>query len=225
MDKTNYYSRRNSNGQRRAPREDNRRFAGDYYYNEQAWPVRDEEWYRHTYGLPATGRRMGGQRRHDIAEWGNPSFTQNTTHRELDRINDRQDRNEQRRTETQVGEEHNYNRYGMGDQRGTWNRRGDESYDWGERSGNYNRPGLHRGKGPKGFSRSDESIREDINCRLTDDAHVDASNIEVAVENGEVTLTGTVPDRFEKRRAEDISDLAAGVKNVENRLRVAKTPV
>jgi hypothetical protein len=207
------------NNSRRSPK--NRRYASDYYYNEQAWPVRDEEWYRHTYGLPATGRRMGGQRRHDIAEWSNPSFTQNQSNREYHRINENHDDFEiERRDNSPVGDEHDYNRFGMGSQRGTWNRRGDESYSWGERNDRYERPGRHQGKGPKGFTRSDERIREDINCRLTDDAHVDASNIEVSVEGGEVILTGTVPDRFEKRRAEDISEFVSGVKNVENRIRV-----
>lgn len=137
-------------------------------------------------------------------------------------MNDGYDRNEIRRSELPVDIEYDYNRFGMGSQRGTWNRRGDESYGWGENSRRFERPGPHRGKGPKGFIRSDERIREDINSRLTDDAHVDASNIEVSVENGDVMLTGTVPDRFEKRRAEDISDLVSGVRNVENRLRVKK---
>lgn len=216
MDNTKYNSRRS--------RSRDRRYASDYYYNESAWPVRDEEWYRHTYGLPATGRRMGGQRRHDIAEWSNPSFTQNSTsNREYRRINaNRDDFEIQRRDNSPMGDERDYNRFGMGSQRGTWNRRGDESYGWGENGGRYEREGLHRGKGPKGFVRSDERIREDINCRLTDDAHVDASNIDVSVEGGEVILTGTVPDRFEKRRAEDISEFVSGVKNVENRLRVKR---
>ena len=32
------------------------------------------------------------------------------------------------------------------------------------------RRGEHQGRGPKGYQRSDERIREDINERLTDDA-------------------------------------------------------
>jgi hypothetical protein len=201
-------------------RNPNRRYASDYYYNsdQPRWTERDEAWYRHTYGLPASGRM--GQRRHDVAEWGNPSFTQNTTNRERQRFNDyRDDREIQRRDDLQYENEYEYKRSLFDDRRGTWNRRGDESYNWGEYS-RYEQPGLHRGKGPKGFARSDERLREDINCRLTDDAYVDASAIDVNVENGDVTLTGTVSDRFEKRRAEDIAELVSGVKNVENRIRV-----
>jgi osmotically-inducible protein OsmY len=83
--------------------------------------------------------------------------------------------------------------------------------------------GQHKGKGPKGYSRSDDRIKEDINDRLSDDVFVDASEIEVTVAQGEVTLTGTVGTRSEKRRAEDLAEEVSGVKNVENRLRLAST--
>jgi hypothetical protein len=81
----------------------------------------------------------------------------------------------------------------------------------------------HRGRGPKGYRRSDERIREDVNDRLTDDYYIDASDVEVMVENGEVTLTGSVRVRTDKRRAEDIAESVSGVRNVENRLRVKET--
>jgi len=80
--------------------------------------------------------------------------------------------------------------------------------------------GPHRGRGPKGYQRSDERIREDVNDRLTDDPHVDASDIEVAVQNREVTLSGTVHSRFERRHAEDIAESVTGVVHVQNNLRV-----
>jgi osmotically-inducible protein OsmY len=83
--------------------------------------------------------------------------------------------------------------------------------------------GQHKGKGPKGYTRSDDRIKEDINDRLSDDVFVDASSIDVTVEKGEVTLTGTVSTRSEKRRSEDIAEQVSGVKNVENRLRLAST--
>lgn len=93
--------------------------------------------------------------------------------------------------------------------------------NYGQRNlmGNENM-GQHRGKGPKGYKRSDERIKEDINDRLSDDAHLDASGIEVNVNNGEVSLSGTVSDRNSKRRAEDIVDAISGVQNVENKLRL-----
>jgi len=51
---------------------------------------------------------------------------------------------------------------------------------------------------------------------------VDASNIEVTVSNGEVTLTGTVDSRAAKRRAEDRAESVSGVCNVQNNLRIER---
>lgn len=113
------------------------------------------------------------------------------------------------------------------DERGLWDRATDEVSSWfgdeeatQRRRMDQYRGGYHRGKGPKGYRRSDERIREDVNDRLTEDGYLDASEVEVAVNNGEVTLTGIVVSRHDKRRAEDIAESASGVNNVENRLRV-----
>ncbi len=78
-----------------------------------------------------------------------------------------------------------------------------------------------RGKGPKGYKRSDDRIREDVSDHLTQDHFVDASHIEIAVTDCECTLTGTVSTRDEKRRAEDIAERVMGVKHVQYNLRVA----
>jgi hypothetical protein len=78
------------------------------------------------------------------------------------------------------------------------------------------------GKGPKGYTRSDERIREDVCDRLSDDDEVDASDIAVTVKDGEVTLDGTVPDRRSKHRAEDLAEAVSGVKDVHNSLRPQK---
>jgi osmotically-inducible protein OsmY len=80
---------------------------------------------------------------------------------------------------------------------------------------------AHRGRGPKGYTRSDDRIREDVCDRLTDDPHVDASEIDVRVANGEVTLSGTVTDRTAKRHAEDLAERIGGVRHVQNNLRVS----
>ncbi|KAA2237004.1 BON domain-containing protein [Salinarimonas soli] len=77
-----------------------------------------------------------------------------------------------------------------------------------------------RGRGPKGYQRSDERIREDVSERLTEDPHVDASDIEVSVQSREITLSGHVASRPEKRRAEDIAEAVSGVAHVQNNLRV-----
>ncbi|HYZ86711.1 MAG TPA: BON domain-containing protein [Bryobacteraceae bacterium] len=79
-----------------------------------------------------------------------------------------------------------------------------------------------RGRGPKGYQRSDDRIRDEVCECLTLDPDVDASDIEVLVVNGEVTLTGTVEDREQKRAAEEAADRVSGVRDVNNRLRFSK---
>ncbi len=78
----------------------------------------------------------------------------------------------------------------------------------------------HRGKGPKGYKRSDERINEDAHERLTDDAWLDASDINVAVSGGEVTLSGKVETSQAKHRAERIVEHINGVTHVQNNLRI-----
>lgn len=80
--------------------------------------------------------------------------------------------------------------------------------------------GEHRGRGPKGYRRSDARIAEDLNDRLTDDPYVDASEIDVKVKDAEVTLEGFVSRREDKRRAEDLAETILGVGHVQNNLRV-----
>lgn len=80
--------------------------------------------------------------------------------------------------------------------------------------------GSYAGRGPKGYQRSDERIREDICEGLMADPEIDASTMTVEVKDGEVTLEGTVEDRATKRAAEDLADDVLGVKQVHNRLRV-----
>jgi osmotically-inducible protein OsmY len=80
--------------------------------------------------------------------------------------------------------------------------------------------GAFSGKGPKNYVRSDERIHEDVCEHLTHHPYVDASDIEVTVRDGEVTLSGTVDARMVKRAAEDVCEHVRGVKDVHNYLRV-----
>ena len=132
------------------------------------------------------------------------------------------------------GADQGYGREGRrgGDDRGFLERAGDEIASWfgddeaarrraqdaGQEGSGYG----HRGRGPRNYRRSDERIREDVSDRLMDDPHVDASDVEVGVANGEVVLTGTVDSRFAKRHAEDLAESVAGVTHVQNNLRVAQ---
>ncbi|HET8936401.1 MAG TPA: BON domain-containing protein [Polyangiales bacterium] len=77
-------------------------------------------------------------------------------------------------------------------------------------------------RGPKGYKRSDERIREDISDRLGEHQELDCSDVEVNVINGEVTLTGTVATRREKFLIEEITDDVSGVNDVQNHVRVRR---
>ena len=80
---------------------------------------------------------------------------------------------------------------------------------------------TYRGRGPANYRRSDERLRDDVCERLTDAADVDATDIDVEVEEGVVLLSGRIDSRRAKRRAEDIAADANGVDDVINRLTVA----
>ena len=78
-----------------------------------------------------------------------------------------------------------------------------------------------RGKGPKGYVRSDERIKEEICERLSDDPSIDASDVSVDVQEGVVRLEGSVDQRFVKHRIEDLVDRCSGVKDIENKLTIS----
>ena len=97
----------------------------------------------------------------------------------------------------------------------------DGGWSGGGRADDYTREPSrpsYRGRGPKNWRRSDDAIREMVNERLTDDDDVDATDIEVEVANAEVTLTGVVASRREKRIAEDVAWSCSSVRDVHNRL-------
>lgn len=109
-------------------------------------------------------------------------------------------------------------------ERGFWDRASDEVASWFGDDDAENRRRLdarHEGRGPKGYRRSDDRIREDVSDRLTDDHYIDATDIEIQVSNAEVTLNGTVDSRNARRRAEDLSERVSGVTHVQNNLRVS----
>lgn len=126
------------------------------------------------------------------------------------------------------GQERSYRGdYDRRDDRGMWDRASDEVASWfgdedaeRRRDMDARRDESHRGRGPKGYLRSDSRINEDVHDRLTDHPRLDASDISVTVQDGEVTLTGFVRRRGDKRVAEDCAESVTGVKNVQNNLRV-----
>jgi hypothetical protein len=124
-----------------------------------------------------------------------PASSYDSSYRDADRWSDRRDDNQGRRDWTSNTRKESWE-----------SRRGPSQF----------------GKGPKGYIRSDERIREDVCDRLSEDDEVDASEITVTVSNGEVRLEGTVMDRHSKHRAEDIAESVSGVRDVSNHLRTRK---
>lgn len=118
-----------------------------------------------------------------------------------------------------------------------------EPGDWGRQGvwGTYaNRPSMepshwgastaihHQYGGPASYAaaaspilrRPDGRIQEDVVGRLTEHPYIDASEVEVEVHGGEVTIAGMVEDRRSKRMVEDLAEGVSGVKRVRNLLAV-----
>lgn len=180
---------------------------------------RDYDYDRDYYGESSYGRGRFGSDYGRNTGYGNYGSRGYTGRRGYDY--DREDYGYRGRSYDR-GYESDYDR----DERGWFDKAADEVASWfGDEEAERRRRRDarnqgYRGRGPRNYSRSDERIKEDINDRLTDDFYLDASDIDVEVSNGEVTLTGTVESRFAKRRAEDIAEDVSGVSHLENRLRV-----
>lgn len=79
-----------------------------------------------------------------------------------------------------------------------------------------------RRRGPKNYRRSDERITEVLSERLMESAHLDSSDVTVTVREANVTLEGTVPERWMKHAIENIAITSWGVVDVENRITVPR---
>jgi hypothetical protein len=79
----------------------------------------------------------------------------------------------------------------------------------------------HRGRGPRGFRRSDDRIHEDLCGRMAAHPALDASEIDVRVTNGDVVLEGTVSSRSQRRLAEALAESVGGVREIRNDVRVS----
>jgi len=82
---------------------------------------------------------------------------------------------------------------------------------------------VRRGRPPRTYKRSDDRIHDEICEIVARESDLDASQVDVRVENGEVTLTGEVADRRTKRELEDVSERVFGVVDIHNQLHVRKS--
>lgn len=77
----------------------------------------------------------------------------------------------------------------------------------------------HRGKGPRNYQRTDERILEDIIDNVSSKG-LDVSDVEIRIDKGEVSLSGSMPGKLSRRVLEDVVEDVAGVRHVENGIRV-----
>jgi HSP20 family molecular chaperone IbpA len=84
---------------------------------------------------------------------------------------------------------------------------------------------THFGKGPKGYRRSPDRIKDDACEVLSRDFELDASDIEVDYQDRVLILKGHVSSRHDKRRAEALVEDIPGVEDVQNEIKVKKPGV
>ncbi|HET6511890.1 MAG TPA: BON domain-containing protein [Candidatus Kapabacteria bacterium] len=87
-----------------------------------------------------------------------------------------------------------------------------------DQPGNYANAEVGSTKHPKNYKGTDDRIYVEV-CESLG-RELDASDIEVTSSGSEITLTGSVRSRDDKRRAERIAERVIGVEDVHNRLTV-----
>jgi hypothetical protein len=208
-------------------RDDDDRGYGSHWEDRD----RDDRWAGRT-GSSAWGSERFGQREYGRGGWSQQGYGYNDSDRPSFERGTAGARTQEPSTWERAGRSGLYGGgggYEPGPGSRSQNRYGSQGYESSGYRQHHNgftahgfdqRRGPHRGKGPQGFVRSDERVRELVCEALTDDDEVDATHIEVSVKNGEVMLAGTVDDREQKRLAEDCVERVRGVRDVHNQLRI-----
>lgn len=80
--------------------------------------------------------------------------------------------------------------------------------------------GEHYGKGPRNWNRSDKNIRNDVCEALYFHPEIDASEIEVKVQDGIVILSGAVRSRGVKKLIENCAESVSGVRDIRNEIQL-----
>jgi osmotically-inducible protein OsmY len=98
---------------------------------------------------------------------------------------------------------------------------------WGEEQSRRERREEQRGGSagagaPRPRRKSDDSLASEIHEILTSDPELDATDVEVVVEGGAVTLSGEVEHPDAKLLAEELTESVSGVRLVHNRLVVRR---
>lgn len=83
----------------------------------------------------------------------------------------------------------------------------------------------YSGRGPKSYIENDERIFMSVCDALSRNPDIDASEIEVAVNSGVVTLSGMVETRRVRMLAEELVQDLLGVKDVLNHIKVQEKDI
>lgn len=75
---------------------------------------------------------------------------------------------------------------------------------------------IHRGHGPRDWRRSDDQLRDAVCEALAADGTLDARDMNVGVDDGEVILSGVCPCHHSRSLAEDIAREVVGVRAIHN---------
>jgi hypothetical protein len=85
------------------------------------------------------------------------------------------------------------------------------------------KPVSYRGLGPKDYTPRDERLYEIICERLTEHRAVDARQVSIAVDQGVVTASGSVPTRAMKHLLEDAIADVYGVGHIKNEVKIDRS--
>jgi hypothetical protein len=77
-------------------------------------------------------------------------------------------------------------------------------------------------RGQRARRRPDETLAQEIREVLANDPELDATDVEIEVEGGAVTLSGVVDESDAKLLAEELIETLPGVREVHNRIRVER---
>lgn len=124
--------------------------------------------------------------------------------------------------------EHDHEHWPVGHYRGRGNRQDHTGpngpYLEGAGSEHLRPPSPPPRRQPKNYVRSDRRIFEEVCELLTDHGDIDASDIEVIVDDRDVILRGTVRSRWAFFYVEDLILDVTGVRDIVNELRIARAP-
>jgi hypothetical protein len=207
--------------------EDQERYDQGRYGRDRSYEDRDRSAWRAS-DTPSSGNYGRGEwgagyRPESSRTWGQPSSREDEWHRARPPAGSQYGfgQNEQWGPQEWGRREEPWGTWRQ--QRAEWERDREQRFRDVER-GPWNTQRLERrGRPPRNYRRSDERIRDEVCELIARQTDVDASEVDIEVQAGVVSLTGIVEDRAAKRELEDVAERVFGVADVHNNLKVKKS--